>query len=354
MQGCSELYQFFPVISLLSAMRDFGWRHMSTKNEIIRFGLSGKSLCMFILLVIICFRPGQYVNAAGTYNGFDVSNALVPVSEIYHGGPPRDGIPAIDEPVFIAAVQADFLTGKDRVLGVDRQGVQRAYPIRIMNYHEIVNDRFGEEPVLITYCPLCGTGMAFSAGLKDRARKFGVSGLLYNSDMLLYDRETESLWSQIKKQAVSGPLRGTRLQQIVMSHTTWNDWLQRYPDSLVLSDQTGYIRDYSRTPYTGYETSIDTYFPVSYSDRRYHPKEYVIGLSLGTVHKAYPFVELARAKGIVRDRVAGRVVTIDFDASNRTGQVLNASGETIPSTIAYWFAWAAFHPGTDLYKASDE
>jgi hypothetical protein len=294
------------------------------------------------------------VNATGTFNGFDVSDALIPTSEIHSGGPPRDGIPAIDQPVFIPAAQADFLADDDRVLGLDRNGIQRAYPIRILNYHEIVNDRFGGDSILISYCPLCGTGMAFLASLKGKALSFGVSGLLYNSDVLFYDRETESLWSQIKKQAVSGSMRGTGLQQIVMTHTNWSDWRRKHPDTQVLSLQTGYKRDYNRSPYAGYEKSTQTYFPVSTTDRRYHSKEQVIGLSLDGIEKAYPFIELSKTKGRVQDRVGDRVLTVEFDAANRTGRVLDASGEVVPTTIAYWFAWVAFHPQTDVFKMKSE
>ena len=310
--------------------------------------------CFSMLLGLFIYGWTVQAIAAGAFNGFDVSNALIPTSEIYPGGPPRDGIPAIDRPKFVPAAQADFLADDDRVLGLNRNGIQRAYPIKILNYHEIINDRIGDESLLISYCPLCGTGMAFLATLKGKAHSFGVSGLLYNSDVLFYDRETESLWSQIKKQAVSGPMRGTGLQQIVMAHTNWNDWRRRHPNTQVLSLQTGYKRDYNRSPYSGYEKSTQTYFPVSTTDRRYHLKEQVIGLSLDGVDKAYPFVELLKTKGAIRDRVGDHVLTIEFDSVNRTGRVLDASGEVVPTTIAYWFAWVAFHPQTDVYKLKSE
>lgn len=312
-----------------------------------------KSRCA-TLLVLILSGYGALLYSAGSYNGFDVSDALVPAAEIYPGGPARDGIPAIDQPKFITAGQAGFLADDDRILGLDRNGIQRAYPVRILNYHEIVNDRFGDDNILVSYCPLCGTGMAFLATIKGTAHRFGVSGLLYNSDVLFYDRETESLWSQIKKLAVSGPMRGTGLQQISMMHTTWKDWRHKNPDTQVLSLQTGYKRDYNRSPYAGYEHSNDTYFPVSSTDRRYHSKEQVIGLSLDGIDKAYPFVELSRTKGTVRDRISGRLLTIEFDTVNRTGRILNSAGEVVPTTIAYWFAWTAFHPKTDVYKARPE
>ena len=305
-------------------------------------------LPMAIVLLYIFTARVLY---AGPANGFDLSGALVPAQEIEHGGPPRDGIPALDRPRFITAGKANFLEGTDRVLGIDRNGVRKAYAVKILNYHEIVNDRFGQEAVVVSYCPLCGTGMAFLAAADGSAHNFGVSGLLYNSDVLLYDRETESLWSQLMKQAVSGPLRGQRLQQIAMSHTRWDDWRNRHPDTLVLSTDTGSWHDYERSPYAGYENSTALYFPVNSMDPRYHPKELVIGLSVQGIHKAYPFTELSRTNGDIADSIAGKQVQVYYDSRNRTGRVLAADGSELPSTISYWFAWQAFHPDTGVYTA---
>jgi hypothetical protein len=159
-------------------------------------------LCIFVLCTVV---------HAQTKNGFDLGDASVPIDQIRHGGVPRDGIPSIDNPKFIDAADADFLRGKDRILGVFRNGVAKAYPIKILDYHEIVNDHFGDEAILVSYCPLCYTGMVFSVQGNDVAFDFGVSGLLYNSDVLLYDRETGSLWSQILSKAITGrPISTTR------------------------------------------------------------------------------------------------------------------------------------------------
>jgi len=285
-------------------------------------------------------------------NGFDLDNAAVPRDEIRHGGPPRDGIPSIDRPQFLSAGEADFLDPEDRVLALEHDGVAKAYPVRILNYHEIVNDELAGDPVVVTYCPLCGTGMVFSALVDGRETDFGVSGLLYNSDVLLYDRRTESLWSQIMAEAVSGPLVGKTLDTLPASHTTWRDWSQRHPDTLVLSTDTGYSRDYSRSPYEGYADSRRIWFPVGNRDQRYHPKEMVIGLELGGESKAYPFAELSAQSGAFTDTVGGREVTVEFDPANRTGRVLGADGEEIPTVIAFWFAWAAFHPDTAVFQGS--
>ncbi|NIR48043.1 DUF3179 domain-containing protein, partial [candidate division KSB1 bacterium] len=161
--------------------------------------------------MLIAFLLNSSLALAQTKNGFDLSGSLIPPDEILAGGPPRDGIPAIDNPKFVSPSEADFLQPEDRVLGIDRNGVAKAYPIKIVNWHEIINDRFGDEAVVVTYCPLCGSGVAFSAEINAKATTFGVSGLLYNNDVLLYDRRTKSLWSQLMGKAVTGPLKAEEL-----------------------------------------------------------------------------------------------------------------------------------------------
>lgn len=287
------------------------------------------------------------------FNGFDVSAATVPLAAIERGGPPRDGIPAIDQPQFVAADKAPLRDG-DRVLALSRHGTARAYPVRILNWHEVVNDRIGPDPVVITYCPLCGTGMAFAARAGEHATTFGVSGLLYNSDVLLYDRATGSLWSQVKQESIAGPLRGTRLQALPLEHTTWADWRARHPHTQVLSTATGHVRDYDRDPYAGYERIERLLFSVEHRDDRFPLKEWVLGLDVDGARKAYPFGVLARAtrgSGSVRDTVGGRTVRIEYDGTNRTARAFDGDGRLLPGVMAYWFAWVAFHPGTEVFRA---
>ncbi|MDZ7785161.1 MAG: DUF3179 domain-containing protein [Halioglobus sp.] len=299
-----------------------------------------------IVLVVWLLVPG--VSLALSKNGFDVSNASVPAAQILPGGPPKDGIPSIDNPHFVDAESADDLSGDDRVIGVVHGDDARAYPIAIMNWHEIVNDEIGGESIVVSYCPLCGTGMVFEA---PEGRSFGVSGLLYNSDVLMYDRQTESLWSQIKMEAVSGPAVGERLKLLPARHTIWADWRERHPDTQVLARPGGYRRDYDRDPYEGYRDSAKLYFPVDSRDRRYHPKEKVIGVSLDEGAAVWPFSELARAGDVVEDTIAGREVTVRFDSSARTATVFDEAGNEIPSTIAYWFAWMSFYPESKVFTA---
>lgn len=303
------------------------------------------------LLFIIVLNSVNTPVFAASKNGFDLSNASIPLEKILHGGPPRDGIPAIDNPQFVNAGEAGFIQADDRILGVARNGIAKAYPIAILNWHEIVNDQFGDEAIAVTFCPLCGTGMAFKADIQGQSRDFGVSGLLYNSDVLLYDRASDSLWSQIAREAVSGPMLGTALEMVATAHTSWADWLARYPDTLVLSNKTGYLRNYSRNPYAGYETSEATIFPVTFNKSGFHPKELVIGLELADSVKAYPFVELAKSTGTIDDQVAGQNITVWHDAAHRSGRVLDAGGMEIPTVISFWFAWSAFYPETEIYTA---
>ncbi len=289
---------------------------------------------------------------SGDDNGFDLSSALVLADEIHIGGPSRDGIPALDHPKFVAASKARFLDGKDGVLGLVRNGEAKAYPIGIMNWHEIVNDEVGGQPVAVTYCPLCGTGVAFASKVGGRSLSFGVSGLLYNSDVLLYDRETESLWSQLLNKAVTGPMKGRKLKALPLTHTTWRAWRRAHPDTLVLSTDTGHRRDYDRDPYAAYEKERGLYFPVSAKSARYHPKERVLGVEIGGRFNAYPFAELSRTgKREIRDELGGTELRVEFDWANESARVLDASGNQLPAVTSFWFAWYAFHPDTEVFTA---
>ena len=308
---------------------------------------------MLIFFLAVGFGVGllPYMSLAGpSKNGFDLTKHTIPLDEIRQGGPPKDGIPAILTPTFIEAREATFLQAQDRILGFIQGDEAKAYPINILNWHEVVNDEVNGRPVVITYCPLCGTGIGFQRQVKGKTYTFGVSGLLYQSDMLMYDHQTESLWSQLEMTAVAGPLTGAVLSHVFLEHTTWEAWRQAHPTTKVLSTQTGYHRDYSRDPYLGYAGRMDLMFPVSHENDLHHPKEWVVGVEVEGVAKAYPFLELDRTSGQIRDRVSGSTIIIEFDSQARSAVVFDIQHRPIPSVMAYWFAWYAFHPDTLIFS----
>lgn len=295
-----------------------------------------------------------FVPAAATEkNGFDLSSATIPPQRILRGGPPRDGIPAIDNPIFIDAAAADFLADDDWVLGITVGGIARAYPIKILNWHEVVNDRLQGKPLAVTFCPLCGSGVVFDATVNGRPLTFGVSGLLYNSDVLLYDRQTDSLWSQLLRRSVSGTHAGIKLATLPVQHTTWKNWRLQYPATQVLSTETGEARDYAIDPYAGYEKSPATIFPVQPQAPldSFHPKEWVLGVHAGDKSVAYPFSQLRKnGRAQFADSVGGKPVVIHW---NETAQAARAEwpeggGEAVR---AFWFAWFAFNPQTRVFRA---
>jgi hypothetical protein len=275
-------------------------------------------------------------------SGFTLSPSIIDTDEIISGGPPKDGIPALTNPKRETVKGANrWLEEHDQVLGIVINGKARAYPIRILNWHEIVNDRIDKIPVVITYCPLCGSGIAFHS--KD---KFGVSGLLYQSDVLLYDRKSESVWSQIMMQAVAGPRAGERLIPVPIQHTSWKSWRTQHPKTTVLSRRTGHWRDYDRNPYLGYNEISDIYFPIRHHDTRLHPKTWVIGLELGDKHKAWE-VDRLIVKGSHLHRWQKKELFIEVKGEN-IRFIDRTSGVELPAIRLYWFAWATFHPDTEL------
>lgn len=290
-------------------------------------------------------------SAAESKNGFVLDDALVPPQEILNGGPGRDGIRSLDYPAFISAKEATYLKSRDRVLGIELNGVARAYPIRILNYHEIVNDAFGGHAIVVTYCPLCNSGIAFNAKVDGTRLEFGVSGLLYNSDVLLYDWQTGSLWSQIAQTAITGTMKGTRLNALPMAHTTWRDWVARYPETEVLSDKTGFRRNYKVSPYPDYARNSALYFPVTGHNSKYRRKSLVLGLAIDGQFKAYPFSELGKSPREFLDEFQGQSFEVRYDKKNETARIVGEDGDEWPTLIAYWFAWYAFHPDTGIYTA---
>ncbi len=304
-------------------------------------------------VVGVCLMLLGTLGFSGRSSGdFDLSKHGVPLEQIMWGGPGKDGIPAILKPRFVHARQATFLKSEDRILGIAQERKAKAYSIKILNWHEIVNDTLGGKPILVTFCPLCGTGIGFIPHVKGRNLTFGVSGLLYQSDLVMYDHQSESLWSQISMEAIAGPMTGAKLKHVFLEHTTWGEWQRTHPHTLVLSDKTGYSRDYNRDPYLGYGQRADLMFPTKHSDSRFHPKEWVLGLEVHGVFKAYPFVELKKQKGPLLDHINGQRVRIHYNPDAQSASATDADGKPLPSVMAFWFAWYGFHPDTQVFTGA--
>jgi len=192
--------------------------------------------------------------------GEGLPKPLVDPADIISGGPPPDGIPTIDKPKFQKASSVDWLEPKEAVLSFQLGDEIRAYPAQILIWHEIVNDTVAGQPVTITYCPLCNSGVAFNRRLGDRVLDFGTSGKLLHSALVMYDRQTESLWAHFEGRAIAGFLTGANLELLPVSTVSWEDWRRKNPSSWVLSRDTGHKRDYGRNPYEGYDDQTKTPF----------------------------------------------------------------------------------------------
>lgn len=184
----------------------------------------------------------------------DFSRSNVAFDEIFSGGPPKDGIPAIDEPKFVPVAAAEGLTETEPVVGLVINGEAKAYPLRILTWHEIVNDTLGGVPVAVTFCPLCNSSIVFDRRLDGEVLDFGTTGKLRNSDLVMYDRQTESWWQQFLGQGIVGELTGRELDMIASRLESWASFKERAPDGLVLVPNNPSFRDYGRNPYAGYDS----------------------------------------------------------------------------------------------------
>ena len=280
----------------------------------------------------------------------DGTKYIIHPNKLLSGGPPKDGIPSIDKPKFVSAEEANkFLNDNELVLGINLNGDKRAYPFQILVWHEIVNDVVGSKPVAVTYCPLCGTGIAYERTINNEPVEFGVSGKLYNSDLVMYDRKTDTLWDQINGRAIIGELTGTRLKQVPIDTVTWSDWKKQYPDTKVLSRETGFIRSYGRSPYGDYDTSKSIYFPVENEDLSLHPKEVIFGIEINGKYKAYREEDLKKLKKI-EDTFNDINLIIERSEAEIIKVKNKDTNESIIPVRSFWFAWFAFHPDTELYK----
>lgn len=277
----------------------------------------------------------------------------VPLEDILGGGPPKDGIPSIDNPKFVSVAEAnEFLNDEGLGVAVSFNGIDRFYANQITVWHEIVNDNVGGQPALVTYCPLCGTGIVFAPIIQDEAVEFGTSGKLWNSNLVMYDRKTDTYWSQVLGEAIKGELTGTRLKLLAHDNLRWKDWKVSHPDGEVLSTETGYFRDYTHSPYQDYDINDDIYFPVDNTDDRYHEKEPTWGIVIDNQAKVYPQSELDKSSGDFSDQFAGISLQITYDQAEQTIDIRRTdTGEEIVPFYGFWFSWISVWPDSEVYVA---
>lgn len=324
---------------------------------------------------------------------------LVPPNEIFDGGPGPDGIPAIESPLFTQAFSETPIQPDDLVVGVYVGGVAKAYPHSILDYHEIVNDRLlingDKQAVTLSYCPLTGSSLLWKSIMGSSNSSFGVSGLLYNSNLVLYDRETQSFWAQMLEQAISGPEIKRVPEKLQVVETTWQTWLGMYPDTFLLRiEESEFNFRYDIFPYGLYRTDTAIFFPTNYNDdTRLHPKERVLGINVGESSKVYPISRFGQVISVINDRVGNMDVVATGSSGDNFAVVFNRqledctvldfspvenrlpiamidnegtewdvfgtalagprAGTQLQKTnsyIAYWFAWAAFFAGAQIHE----
>ena len=334
----------------------------------------------------------------------DFSKRSIPLSEMLSGGPGKDGIPSIDAPVFESIAAGDaWLEDREGVQVVEVEGEARAYPLAILIWHEIVNDAIGGVPVAVTYCPLCNSAITFDRRLGGRTLDFGVSGVLRHSDLVMYDRQTESWWQQVTGEAIVGELTGERLALMPSFLVSWGDFKDAYPDAQVLSRDTGHRRQYGRNPYELYDRQNPFLFRGE-PDKRLRALDRVVVVEEGDEAVAFPLTTLEQ-EPVVHYTLGGRDLVVFFqlgtasaldDASvaegrdvgagavyrpeangqpltftaadehfvdDQTGTRWNLLGHAVDGPLAgarlepvvhgthFWFAWAVFKPHTTVYGA---
>ncbi len=339
----------------------------------------------------------------------DFSRHSVPFGEVLSGGVPRDGIPPIDKPEFVTVADADgWLAKQEPVIALEINGDARAYPLQVMIWHELVNDEVGGMPVTVSFCPLCNSVLIFDRKLDGVVYDFGVSGNLRNSDLIMWDRQTESWWQQLTGNAIIGQLAGKKLRILPSSIIAWSDFKAAHPQGKVLSKKTGYLRRYGDNPYVGYDRADTPPFLFDGKlDDRLQPKERVLAVTIGGVNAAFPFGVL-RSERVVSYTLNGQEMVILFKPGARsalgaqsiadaadvgatgvfdpnldgeklrfrvegehfvdrdTGSVWNILGEAIDGPLAgkkltpivhanhFWFTWAAFKPDTTIYGSESQ
>lgn len=302
----------------------------------------------------------------------DFSRHTVPLGEFQSGGPGKDGIPAIDDPSFTPVPQTSFLVQREPVIELVVGGEARAYPLQILVWHEIVNDEVAGTPVVVTFCPLCNTALAFDRRIGGRTLTFAVTGNLRHSDLVMYDRESESWWQQFGGRGVVGRYAGARLRGLPARIVPWGDFRRAHPAGTVLerprahptSRESELLRPYGENPYPGYDDiESSPLFPAGDGDDRLPPKERVVFVERGPESVAIPFSTLAR-RGTVSVTVGGHRLVARYrsgvasplDAARiAAGRDIGAAdvrerGRLVPFDQPFWFAVAAFRPDVRIVR----
>jgi hypothetical protein len=295
----------------------------------------------------------------------DFATRSVPLREFASGGPGKDGIPPIDAPRFLATDEVDFLEPKEPVIVLEVDGEVRGYPIQILIWHEIVNDVVGGVPVAVTFCPLCNTALVFDRRVEGETLDFGTTGNLRNSDLVMYDRQSESWWQQFGGRALVGRYTGARLERLPARIVAWRDFRSQFGRGKVLSRDTGQSRPYGKNPYVGYD-DVDSppfFAAANAGDDRLPPKERVVFLERGGDSAALPFTALRRRR-VVRVEVGGSDLVVrwrsgvasaldeDVVAAGREvgAAEVREDGRLVPFDQPFWFAVAAFRPDVRIVR----
>jgi Protein of unknown function (DUF3179) len=318
-------------------------------------------------------RPEPGSAAGGQGWKTDFSRRSVPLAEFQSGGPPKDGIPAVDRPTFAPLAHATFLKPAEPVIELVVEGEARAYPIQILIWHEIVNDEVAGRPVAVTFCPLCNTAIVFDRRVNGRTLDFGVSGKLRNSDLVMYDRQTESWWQQFGGEALVGALTGKRLEQLPARIVAWKEFVRAHPGGLVLerpkahplARESELLRPYGDNPYVGYD-DVDSspLFPAANADDdRLSPKERVVFIERRGQAVAIPFTTLVEKKRLTveiggetlvatyREGVKSPLDEADIAAGRAIGTVeVREDRRLVPFDQPFWFAVAAFRPDVRIVR----
>lgn len=312
------------------------------------FGSALPIVCSFGLSMAAADAQQPVPGEPDRPNGFVLEPLTVPRASVVEGGPARDAIRSVDAPRFVPPAEARWVAADTPIIGVATEGRALAYPVHLMEWHQVVNERVGDASWLVVYDPLTDVAGAWRSNATPAPDSFGVSGLLDGFGFLLFDRATSSLWSPLSGRAISGPRAGEGLVPMRVRVETMARWLARHPDTLVLALPDRDRIDYRLSPYSSYWISDDVPLAVTDRDDRFHPKEVVLGVEAGGRSRAYIASIVTRAGGRIVDEFASQRIRIEYDGES--GTFSYDAPEAIRVQSAYWFAWKNRHPATDIWR----